>query len=158
MQLTIADYAPDLPPNNSSGASANIVNLFPRTKESWGPVGTLSNFSSNGLASQCLGALMAIDTGGNNYLFAGDATSLYLLAPGNTAFANVSKGGGYTLPIWRALEFHAIRSKRHRRGAGSESSVVQAEFERAVCRPRRHSAAGSLHHDDPRLGHGGEHV
>jgi hypothetical protein len=105
MQLPIADYAPDLPPNNSSGASANIVNLFPRTKESWGPVGTLSNFSSNGLTSQCLGALMAIDTGANNYLFAGDAGKLYLLAPGNTSFANVSKGGGYTLPVGERWNF-----------------------------------------------------
>jgi hypothetical protein len=105
MLLPIADYAPDLPPNNSSGSSANVVNLFPRTKESWGPVGTLSNFSSNGLASQCLGAQMAIDTGGNNYLFSGDAASLYLLAPGSTAFANVSKGGGYTLPVGERWNF-----------------------------------------------------
>jgi hypothetical protein len=105
MLLPIADYAPDLPPNNQAGASANIVNLFPRTKESWGPVGTLSNFSSNGLASQCLGALMAIDTGANNYLFAGDAGNLYLLAPGNTAFANVNKVGGYALPIGERWNF-----------------------------------------------------
>lgn len=108
MMLPIADYAPDLPPNNQAGSSANIVNLFPRTKESWGPVGTLSNFSSNGLASQCLGALMAIDTGANNYLFAGDAANLYLLAPGSTAFANVDKAGGYTLPIgerWNFTQF-----------------------------------------------------
>lgn len=105
MMLPIADYAPDLPPNNSAGSSANIVNLFPRTKESWGPVGTLSNFSSNGLASQCLGALMAIDTGANNYLFAGDAGNLYLLAPGNTAFSNVNKAGGYALPIGERWSF-----------------------------------------------------
>jgi hypothetical protein len=98
MLLPIADYAPDLPANNSSGMSANIVNLFPRTKESWGPVGTLSTLSSSGLSGQCLGATVAIDSGANNYLFAGDATKLYELAPGNTTFANVSKAGGYTLP------------------------------------------------------------
>lgn len=86
MLLPIADFAPDLPPNNAAGASGNLVNLFPRTKESWGPVGTLSKFSSNGLTSQCLGAMMAIDTGANNYLFAGDATSLYEIAPGNSGF------------------------------------------------------------------------
>ena len=97
MQLPIADYAPDMPPNNSAGVSANIVNLFPRTKESWGPVGTLSAFGSSALDSQCLGALTAIDTGGNNYLFCGDAGKLYELAPGNTAFTNVSKTGGYSL-------------------------------------------------------------
>ncbi|MEM5294245.1 hypothetical protein VSR82_07865 [Burkholderia sp. JPY481] len=98
MLLPIADFAPDLPPNNSSGASANIVNLFPRTRESWGPVGTLSTFSSNALDSQCLGAITAIDSGANNYLFAGTSDKLYELAPGNTGFTDVSKGGGYSLP------------------------------------------------------------
>lgn len=97
MLLRIADFAPDLPANNAQGASANIVNLFPRTKESWGPVGTLSQFSSGGLASQCLGATIAIDSGGNNYAFAGDAAKLYELAPGNSAFSNVSKTGGYAV-------------------------------------------------------------
>ncbi|MBB5509563.1 hypothetical protein [Paraburkholderia atlantica] len=105
MLLPIADFAPDLPPNNSSGASANIVNLFPRTKESWGPVGTLSTFSSNALDSQCLGAQIAIDSGANNYLFAGTADKLYELAPGNTGFTNVSKGGGYSLPSGERWSF-----------------------------------------------------
>ncbi|KVP90706.1 hypothetical protein WJ95_09370 [Burkholderia ubonensis] len=105
MLLPIADYAPDLPPNNAEGASANVVNLFPRTKESWGPVGTLSPFSSNGLTGQCLGAITAIDNGGNNYLFAGDATKLYELAPSNTSFSNVSIAGGYALPSGERWNF-----------------------------------------------------
>jgi hypothetical protein len=86
MMLPIADYAPDLPPNNSEGASANIVNLFPRTKESWGPVGALVPFGGSGLVSQCLGAVTAIDVSANNYIFAGDATSLYLQSPGSSGF------------------------------------------------------------------------
>lgn len=90
MLLQIADYAPDLPPNNSSGASANIVNLFPKTKESWGPVGTLSQYSGNALASQCLGAIVAIDSGANNYLFAGDQNNLYELAPGSSSFTTLN--------------------------------------------------------------------
>lgn len=105
MLLPIADFAPDLPPNNAEGASANIVNLFPRTKESWGPVGTLVNLGGTGLAAQCLGALTAIDTGGNNYIFAGDATSLYLQAPGSTGFSNVSLSGGYTIPSGEKWNF-----------------------------------------------------
>lgn len=98
MFLPIAHYAPDLPANNSRGASGNLVNLFPRTKESWGPVGTLSTYSSNALTSPCLGAVMAIDTGANNYLFCGDAGKLYLMSPGTASFSNVSKVGGYSLP------------------------------------------------------------
>ncbi len=106
MLLPIADYAPDLPPNNASGASANVVNLFPRTKESWGPVGTLSNYSSNGLSGQCLGAITAVDTNANNYLFAGDATKLYQLPLGSTAFSALNTG--YTLPAnerWSFTQF-----------------------------------------------------
>jgi hypothetical protein len=105
MKLPIADYAPDLPPNNSAGASGNLVNLFPRTNESWGPVGTLSQFSSGGLGSQCLGAITAIDSGGNNYVFSGDASKLWELAPGNTAFANVSKVGGYSVATGERWNF-----------------------------------------------------
>ena len=103
MRLGIADYAPDLPPNNQAGASANVVNLFPRTKESWGPVSNLSQFSSGGLASQCLGALMAIDTNANNYCFAGDAAHLYVLSPGNTAFTQLNSG--YNLPAGERWNF-----------------------------------------------------
>lgn len=97
MLLPIADFAPDLPPNNQAGSSSNVVNLFPRTKESWGPVGTLSRYSSNGLTSTCLGAVMAIDNGANNFLFAGDSGKLYELAVGSTAFSDVSKVGGYSI-------------------------------------------------------------
>lgn len=103
MLLQIADYAPDLPPNNSSGASANIVNLFPKTKESWGPVGTLSPYSSNGLASQCLGAIVAIDSGANNYVFAGDQNNLYELAPGNSSFTTLNTG--LALPVGERWSF-----------------------------------------------------
>lgn len=99
MLLPIADFAPDLPPNNSRGSSANVVNLFPRTKESWGPVGTLSTYTANGLTSQCLGALTAIDTGANNFLFCGDAGKLYELAPGSSSFADVSQSGGYSVAV-----------------------------------------------------------
>lgn len=99
MLLPIADFAPDLPPNNSRGASANVVNLFPRTKESWGPVGTLSPYSTNALTSQCLGAVTAIDTGANNFLFCGDSGKLYELAPGSSSFSNVSKVGGYAVTV-----------------------------------------------------------
>ena len=105
MILGIADFAPDLPPNNSQGASSNLVNLFPRTKESWGPVGTLNRYSSNALNSTCLGAIVAVDTGANNFAFAGTASKLYELAPGTTAFADVSKVGGYTLPAGEGWYF-----------------------------------------------------
>jgi hypothetical protein len=105
VKLPIADYAPDLPANNSAGASANIVNLFPRTKESWGPVGTLSTYTSGGLATQCLGAITAIDSGANNYIFAGDASKLYELSPGSSSFANVSVVGGYTVAAGERWNF-----------------------------------------------------
>jgi hypothetical protein len=106
MMLPIADYAPDLPPNNNEGASANIVNLFPRTKESWGPVGTLVPFGGAGTASTCLGAITAIDTGADNYIFAGDATSLYVQDPGSTGFTALN--ASYTLAsgeVWNFTQY-----------------------------------------------------
>jgi hypothetical protein len=105
MLMPIADYMPDLPPNNQSGGSANIVNLFPRTKESWGPVNGLANYTTNALDSQCLGAVTAVDSGANNYTFAGDAGKLYEVAPGSLALANVSKSGGYSVAAGERWNF-----------------------------------------------------
>lgn len=103
MQVPIADYMPDLPANNASNGSANLLNLYPRTKQSYGPVNSLQVYSTNGLDGTCIGAATFPDTGGNNYTFAGDANSLYLLSPGNPALQKV--GTGFTVPTFEAWNF-----------------------------------------------------
>jgi hypothetical protein len=121
MLLPIADYAPDLPPNNSSGASSNIVNAFPRTKESYGPISSLASYSSNTLLSACLGALAVPDPGGNNYVFAGDTQALYVLNPGSAAFTELDYG--YAVPVG---EFWNMTYFSPRVIAVSESVNVQS--------------------------------
>jgi hypothetical protein len=106
MMLAIADFAPDLPQNNAEGSSVNVVNLYPRTAESWAPVNSLASYSTNSLASTCLGAIVAQDTGDNVSVFAGDISSLYLLAPGNPAWQKINTG--MTLPageLWYFTQY-----------------------------------------------------
>jgi len=101
MQVLIADFTPDLPPNNNAQGSPNLVNLYPATNQSYAPMNSLAPYSSNSLAGQCMGAITVPDTGGNQYTFAGDAGNLWELDPGNPKWQNV--GSGYTLPkqeIW----------------------------------------------------------
>ena len=103
MYLPVADYMPDLPANNASNGSANLTNLYPRTKQSYGPVNSLAVYSSNALDGTCIGAITVPDTAGNNYTFAGDANSLYLLSPGNPALTKV--GTGFSVPAFESWNF-----------------------------------------------------
>jgi hypothetical protein len=108
MQVLIADFTPDLPPNNSAQGSPNLVNLYPATNQSYAPMNSLSPYSSNALAGQCMGAITVPDASGNQYTFAGDAANLWEINPGNPAWQNV--GTGYTLPtneIWSFALFGA---------------------------------------------------
>src|SRR6185312_15208844 len=109
MLAPIADFMPDLPPNNNANGSANLVNLYPATNQSYAPVNSLAPYSSNALAGQCVGAISVSDTSGNQYKFAGDAANLWMLNSGNLAFQNV--GSGYTLPAQEAWNFALFGSR-----------------------------------------------
>lgn len=90
--LPVAEYAPDLPDLAGKG-SANIRNVYPRTPLSYGPIGGPAPYSS-ALPARCQGASAYIDSGGNVYLFAGDATDLFEITTGSTGWANVAKAAG----------------------------------------------------------------
>jgi hypothetical protein len=45
MILKAVDYTPDLPEYNDDGGSVNLVNVYPRTKESYGPINALSPYA-----------------------------------------------------------------------------------------------------------------
>lgn len=87
--LKVAQFAPDLPDLTGQG-SANIRNVYPRTQISYGPIPGLSVYS-NALAARCQGAAAFIDAGHNVYIFAGDATDLFLIKAGATTWSNISK-------------------------------------------------------------------
>lgn len=100
-----ADYSPDMPSLDNPGSS-NMINCVPRTPMSYGPFPALAAFGS-AITAQCLGAVAAEDSSGNNSVFAGDATDLFQYT--SVAPANVSKAAGsYTLSLgerWRYLQF-----------------------------------------------------
>ena len=93
LTLPIAEFAPDQPAFPGVASDA-ILNVLPRTKASYGPFPGLTLFSS-ALGQRCQGAYSLQNAAGNVYVYAGDATKLYELAPGTTSFADKSLGGGY---------------------------------------------------------------
>lgn len=109
MQLAIADFTPDLPATNGAGGSQNMVNLYPRSPMSWGAVNSLSPFTSNALTGPCLGAYAAVDTGANNYVFAGDTNGLYFINPGSTTLTLLNSQ--YTVAAGEKWNFAEYGSK-----------------------------------------------
>jgi hypothetical protein len=97
--LPIGEWLPDQPDFNNPGA-ATITNVLPRTEQSYGPMQAPSVYSS-ALTARCQGSLSMRDLNGTVYVFAGDATKLYLMNTAGT-FNNVSAGGGapYTVAAW----------------------------------------------------------
>lgn len=90
--LSIAEFAPDRAPTDPT-SSDNIVNVSPRTKDSYGPFSDMAPFSS-ALAARCQGAAGFTDSSGNINVFAGVATNLYQLSSANATWTNVSKSAG----------------------------------------------------------------
>lgn len=104
--LPVAEYAPDLPALGSG--SANILNVLPRTPNSYGPMASQSVFSTNALNARCQGAVAGTDTSGNVTVVAGTASKLYQMTVSSAAFSDISKAGGYAAPAdenWRFALF-----------------------------------------------------
>ncbi len=97
--LAVAEFAPDQPPLET-GATGYVNNVFPVTRKSYGPIGTLTAVS-NALTARCQGAasFRGADRSVNN--FAGDATKLYKYDPSTVTFSDVSRlvGGAYACAI-----------------------------------------------------------
>jgi hypothetical protein len=110
--VPFGEWLPDQPDFNNPGA-ATITNVVPRTKGSYGPMSSPVAYSG-ALTGRCQGTYSARDPAGNVYVFAGDASRLYLLQAGATSFADVSKsaGGPYAVgapPVgfWSSTSFGA---------------------------------------------------
>jgi len=96
--LLIQDFAPDLPDYNNDGSDI-MLNVIPRTSKSYGPFPSMAVYSS-ALTARCQGAIAELDTAGNVFNFAGDATKLYRLGSGSATWGDVSRlvGGAYATP------------------------------------------------------------
>jgi hypothetical protein len=100
MLLPFNNWTPDLP--SLAGGGGKAFNVLP-AKGSYRPVSDLTAYTSNGLAARCQGGAAFLDNAGNVNAFAGDATKLYRMTGGSTAFADVS-GATYATPsdgMWR---------------------------------------------------------
>jgi len=93
VRLPFGEWLPDLPDFANPG-SVNILNVVPRTQESYGPMATPVQSGGTGLNLRCQGAYSAQDAAGNVYNFAGDANRLYLQKAGSQNYVDVSKAAG----------------------------------------------------------------
>lgn len=105
MRVPFQRYAPDLPPFGNPGVSA-LKNVIPHAG-GYRPLPSLDTYS-DALGARCQGAVFTTDASGNVNGFAGDSSALYRLSGGTTAWADVSKTGGYSTPtegFWDFAKF-----------------------------------------------------
>ncbi len=91
MMIPFGEYLPDLPPLSNPGSTVakNVISAGNSYKSFPSQV-----VYSNALTARCQGAFSTKDSDGNTVNFAADATALYRMS--STAYADVSKVGGYT--------------------------------------------------------------
>jgi hypothetical protein len=106
--VPFGEWMPDQPDFRAPG-SAIITNAIPRSKQSYGPLNSLSRYSTTAMASRCQGAFAAIDNTGNVKLYTADADDLYEFESGASTFAQVSSSAGaYSCPedqFWAFEQF-----------------------------------------------------
>lgn len=89
--LPIAPWLPDLPDSPTSDqGSTTILNVYPRTKVSYGPINAPAKLY-NALNARCQGGVGFRDSDGNVFIFAGDVNDLYYIRFGFAAWQNASK-------------------------------------------------------------------
>lgn len=106
MLLPYAEYTPDQPDFQNPGSSL-ILNVLPRTPKSYGPFASPTQ-ALNSLTQRVQGAIGVRDSAANTYNFAGTATKLWEANSSTSAWADVSKVGGYTISVeeqWRFAQF-----------------------------------------------------
>lgn len=107
MRVPFGSFSPDRAPFGNTGSTV-ALNVIPRAG-GFRPLPGLTTFS-DALTARCQGAFFATDSSGNVYGFAGDATKLYRLTGGSTAWDDATRtsGGAYSTPatgIWSAAKF-----------------------------------------------------
>jgi hypothetical protein len=93
MLMPVAEWLPDQPDYANPGSSY-VHNVLPRTAQSYGPIPSLTPFSS-ALIGRCVGAFGFLDSANNANNFAGDLNHLYWLTTGTSNWSDVSVAGGY---------------------------------------------------------------
>ena len=105
MILPAAEFMPDMP--DLSEATSIASNVIALTPQSYGPLRSLSPFSSNAIDSTCRGMGSAQDTALAHFVFAGTTAKLWLIDTSGTAWLDTSgttyaAGAGES---WRFAQF-----------------------------------------------------
>lgn len=98
VRLAAKEWRPDLPATGS-GYSQNVVNVLPRTPNTYGPFPDFMAYATSPLAARCQGGVSIVDSAGNVNTFAGTAAKLYQMTVAGPSFSDVSKVGGYNLAV-----------------------------------------------------------
>lgn len=92
-RLEAKEWRPDLP-SLGSGYSVNVLNVLPRTANTYGPFPSFMAYATSSLPVRVFGAVAILDSGDNVNTFAGTAGNLYLMTVAGPTFSNVSKSAG----------------------------------------------------------------
>lgn len=100
--MTIApwpEWLPDQPDFGNAGSPV-IKNCVPLTPKSYGPMPTVVPWSDDTLDEPCQGSYSIRAPDGQAWIFAGDRTKLYQVAPSTSVLADASRtaGGPYATP------------------------------------------------------------
>lgn len=88
--IPVVEWMPDRADFGSEGAKT-VQNVYPRTKDSYGPMPTPRVYSG-ALTARCQGSYAFVDASSAPNIFAGDATKLYRMTAGTAPnFADVSR-------------------------------------------------------------------
>lgn len=101
--LPFSEWLPDQPDFANKG-STNILNVYPRTPQSYGPIASFSSAGLSALDARCRGGGGFRDSASNSYNFAGTASKLWKAISAGSAWADASKATGYncaTEEQWR---------------------------------------------------------
>lgn len=90
IRLEAKEWRPDLP-SAGSGYSVNVLNVLPRTPNTYGPFPSFMSYATSPLPLQCQGAVSVLDSADNVNTFAGTATDLYQMTVAGPTFSDVSK-------------------------------------------------------------------
>lgn len=91
--IAVAEWRPDMP--DLATATSTALNVVPITPESYGPLPSLSVYSTSQLDSQCIGAIGVQSVSLAVYVFAGTTDKLYEIVADGVAWTDVS-GTAYT--------------------------------------------------------------
>lgn len=105
VEVAIGPYEPDVASVGTS-KSSYVNNVVPRV-DGYGPIPSVTAFAS-AMTGNCRGVVGCVQLDNSTAIFGGNDSTLYKLNPTSRVWADVSKGGGYsvgTKELWDFTQF-----------------------------------------------------